>query len=383
MSRSAAFYILSGMMVFFCEYSSARYYDLYRADYTKGSYCSAIGGACASDIDFDNSFFQNPASLTAGGADFDYDYDYIEGNNLEPGMKGANSVSETSFMFAIAYSKRNWGIGLSVSEQRDEVDATTSLIDDQGATQLLRTISTANTWVINIPLSYRITRQFHFGAALVTMFQHQEVKPEGTDTFSSTAAAQSGPSFGASLGSIYEFSPFSRFGIWARTPITYYLTQDISTAAFGSKIDYHEDIGLNLPLLCAAGYSFNPWEDKAVFMFDLNYVGVTRDGNLLSFDTFSSETSQAGNRKVIAKGRKPVVEPRMGLRTPWWHGSNGTLMLGSYYENSRWENYRGRPHLTGGLAYKLPFHVPLLDEVELMAGFDVAKDYQQIFLTYR
>ena len=108
MSRSAAFYILSGMMVFFCEYSSARYYDLYRADYTKGSYCSAIGGACASDIDFDNSFFQNSASLTAGGADFDYDYDYIEGNNLEPGMKGANSVSETSFMFAIAYSKRNW-----------------------------------------------------------------------------------------------------------------------------------------------------------------------------------------------------------------------------------------------------------------------------------
>lgn len=380
--RTTALIIVLGMVP--STPAIAHMYDLYRADYVKGSYCSVIGGACAADLDFDSSFFQNPASLTAARVsdyDWDYDYDLIQGKNLEPGLKKNNDVQQETFLAAFSYRQRNWGFGLSFTQQVDKIGAVASFYDDAaGAPVNFRVNTTASTTMVNIPISYRFSDRFSLGVTLVSLFQRSKVGVSGNNASSSTNS-QNLPAVGAAIGGIWQMSPYFRTGGWVRSPITYYYSQQISTSSAFTKFSFNEDIGINYPSMWAVGAAWNPWKDKRTFSFDLNVVGTTTNGYLLSYDNFA--TAQAVSR-IEQKGRKEVVDPRIGYRGPWWTGSRGTLSLGAYYENSRWAGYPGILHATAGLAYNMPwFKFLIFDGIELMAGLDISKDYQVLFFTYR
>jgi len=376
--RGFAVWIIVG--IFVSAPAWARYYDVYRADYIKGAFCSVIGGACAADIDFDNSFFQNPASLTAGGSDYDYDYDLITGSNLEPGMKGSNDVSTSTFMGGLAFSGQKFGIGISFLKQTTSVSALGTFSDDaSGGFAQFKTQTDATIYQVNLPFSFRVSSNYNLGIAITAI--SMSIGTSVTGGSSSTASMQDFPSFGVSVGGIYRLNSNFITGGWLRTPMTFYTTQGISTKSSFTKFDYSEDIALHYPWLWAVGVGWTPWKDKNGIYFDLNYVGATEDGYMMTFDNFAS--AEASNR-LIRKGTDPVIDPRIGIRLPWYRGSNATVSLGSYLENSRWIGFDGLVHYTAGFSYKFPnFKFLMFDGVELMFGGDFAKDYTTVFFTYR
>lgn len=379
---SRIFWILILAEVLFAVPASARFYDMYRADYIKGTFCAVIGGACAADIDFDNSFFQNPASLTAGGSDWDYDYDAIKGDNLEPGMKGQNDVQDSTFMGAIAYSGTNWGVGFSFLKRTTTVSALGTFSDDAaGASAEFRTNTTATLFQFNLPISYKVTNNYHLGMTFTAIYQSIGLYISGQGATDSNTPLQPGPALGISLGGIFRISPDFITGGWLRTPMTYYTQQAISTQSTFTRFDYAEDIALHYPTLLSIGVGWTPWQNKNGLYFDLNFVGATNDGFLLTYDNFAA--AGASNR-LLRKGSNTVIDPRLGARFPWWAQSNGTISLGTYYENSRWENQPDIWHATGGISYRFPdFKFLVFDGVELMIGADIAKNYGLFFFTYR
>jgi hypothetical protein len=124
------------------------------------------------------------------------------------------------------------------------------------------------------------------------------------------------------------------------------------------------------------GANWTPWSDGRKFFFDLKTIGPTTDGYLLTYDTFSTAF---GESQLQAKGRSLVCEPRFGFQKPleWRNGRKSNLFMGSFFESSRWENQSGRIHLTGGLSYEA------ISGFEFMIGGDVAKNFGQIFITFR
>ena len=372
--------VLLGLFV--SQNASARYYDLYRADYVKGPFCSVIAGACATDLDFDSSFFQNPASLTASGSNWDYDYDLIKGNNLEPGTKPGNDVSASTFMGAVAFSGEKYGVGISLLKQTTKVSAIGILSDDAaGGTAQFKTNTTADIYQINVPFSYRVNSDLNIGISLNAIFLSADTNVSGSQGSATYTAGQFGPSLGFALGAIYRLSPEFVIGGWFKNPMTFYTRQDITANSSFTKFSYSEDLALHYPWLSAVGIGWTPWQDKNGVFFDLNYVGRTFDGYLLSYDNFAA--AEANNR-LTRKGRFGVIDPRLGARLPWYKGSTGTVSLGTYYEHSRWDSVDGLMHYTGGLAYLFPnFKFLMFDGVEIMLGADIAKNYQTIFFTYR
>ncbi len=108
----------------------------------------------------------------------------------------------------------------------------------------------------------------------------------------------------------------------------------------------------------------------------------TPDGHLLSYDNFAA--SEASSR-LQKKGQTAVVQPRFGMRLPFFSDS-WTLSLGGYQEKSRWEGQEDLGHTTGGLSYKfaaVKFLGMDLKGPEILVGMDVAKDYSTFFATYR
>ena len=372
--------ILTFVCVFITAPAWGRYYDLYRADYTKGPFCSVIGGACAADIDFDNSFFQNPASLTAGGSDWDYDYDLIQGSNFEPGMKGSNTVDSSTFMGAVAFSDKKFGMGLSFLKQSTSVSALGTFSDNAaGGHAQFQTHTEAILYQLNMPFSFRINPNFNLGFTLTALFIDQNTSVAGGTA--TNDSAQPLPTFGLTIGGMYRLNSKFITGGWFRNPMTFYSTQNITTSSPFTKFNYSEDIALRFPWLWSAGIGWTPWSDKNGIYFDLDYVGSTENGYLLSYDNFAS--AEASSR-LIRKGKDAVLDPRLGIRLPWYHGSDATLSFGSYYESSRWEGYGGLMHYTTGFSYRFPnFKFLMFDGVELMAGGDFAKNYASIFFTYR
>ncbi len=372
--------VLLGILI--SQNALARYYDLYRADYVKGPFCSVIGGACAADIDFDNSFFQNPASLTAGGSNWDYDYDLIQNNNLEPGSKPGNDVNASTFMGALAFSGQKYGLGLAFLKQSTKVSALGTFSDDAaGGIALFQTTTTASIYQFNIPFSYRVSSDFNIGISLNAIFLTDDTSVTGGGGSASNSADQIGPSLGLSIGGIYRLSPKFITGGWLRNPMTFYSKQTIATNSPFTKFSYSEDVALHYPWLWAIGIGWTPWQDKNGIYFDLNYVGTTTDGYLLTYDNFAAAEATS---RLTRKGKYAVFDPRLGIRLPWYKGSNATISLGSYYEHSRWEGIDGFMHYTAGFAYRFPnFKFLMFDGAEIMLGGDFAKDYTTVFLTYR
>lgn len=357
-----------------CTNANARVYDIYRVDYVKGAFCSTIGGACASDSDFDGAFYQNPASLTSDGSNWDYDWDIITNNSLEPQMQRTSTVNENVYSGAFAWAEARFGVGFSLAYQTDKVSTNAVVTDDNGNKQALRLSTNAATYLLNFPISYRYSSTWSVGAALNLIF-HKEAFDLGGN-LGSASVNSIGPSagMGVSFGVLYFPSSKLRIGSWFRSPVSVMEEIHIRVQSFGNDIDYLEDAQLRLPALWSTGVSWMPWEDKRTLLFDISMVGWTKNGWLLSYDNFASAVNE---QELYEKGRKITLEPRLGWRSPWSTGSHGTYMLGTYWEPARTEGARGRAHGTGGISYAFS------DYFELMAGFDVSRDFSQIFLTYR
>jgi hypothetical protein len=371
--RARKILILRLLLVFvfsifvFSQESNARVYDLYRADYPKGAFCSVIAGACTSDTHLESAFFQNPASLTAEGSlehdgAYGFDGDYNRSDNLEPGMKGNNNVNESQFMGGLGYRKDRWGVGLGIFGHQENVNSQVTVVDSQNLTHNFGLQTSATIIEFNLPLAYRISDSLSLGFSLY-----------GT-SYSEAANPASGLNFGFTLGAIDLVNSQWTIGSWFRSPVTNYTTIQLDTQAYSTTLQYEEDFALHSPWIFANGVSFKPWNDTREFLFDLDVIGNTYQGYLLTYDTFSTAV---GDSRLRAKGRNVVAEPRLGYRMPYANENKGTLFFGSYLETSRWDGLPSRIHGTGGIAYKT------LDWLELMVGADVASSFFQLFLTFR
>ncbi len=348
--------------------AQARVYDLYRADYPKGAFCSAIAGACASDPTLENAFFQNPAALTASGnADWDFDGDYNSSSSLEPGMKSQNETWEDQFMGGFGWSNGEWGIGIGFAGIQDNVDANVTLTDDVGFTHNFPLSSHSTSLEIHLPVSYRLGK-FSLGAALVANSFKFSIDP-GLNSLDVR--------MGFILGVTEQPLPNFRWGAWWKSPVTNYVNTGFDVPAFGNTLVYNEDLAIHHPWILATGASYMPWYDARTVYFDIDTIGTTDHGYLLTYDTYSS--TNLGRKTLRKKGRHVAFEPRLGYRMPWpWPANNkGTLHFGSYLETSRWEGLPDRLHYTSGISYQV------LNWLELMGGIDVAKDFTQLFLTFR
>ncbi len=369
------FYIIS----FFHSAANARIYDVYRADYMKGPFCTAIGGACASDPDFDNSFFQNPASLEAGHENWDYDYDYNKSGNPEPGTNKNNTLEESSFMAGALYAGETWGYGFSVSVMNTAVHTTAVLIDEQDRARSIVIDERARTYMFSFPVGFKVNSNLSLGASLSALFQHHELDVDHSIGTASKPKNEI-PFPTLNLGAIYQDQPSLRFGVWAKLPNIYSYSLGLQLQSFGNTVNYQEDIVLYFPWMLNFGVSYIPFKDERTLFFDLDIIGSSENSFLQSFDALSSSLK---NKDLVEKGRSIVIEPRIGWRSAWTRGSSGTYMLGSYYENSRWQNESGRLHATMGLSYKWNVNFFIFETVELMGGLDLAPNYQQVFVTYR
>lgn len=359
----------------------ARVYDIYRADYIKGPFCSAIGGACASDPDFDNSFFQNPASLEAGKENWDYDYDFNKSNSPEPGMGKDNIVSESTFYAGGLYAGPKWGYGLALSVQNDQVQSTAVLVDQNGFQQAINVNDRGNTYILTLPVAYKYNSKLSLGAAASFLYQNHSIDVAGASA--SIKPASDWPALSLSIGGIYSHSDNWRYGLWIKSPQVYEYNLNMNVNSLGNQITYKEDFFLQTPWMINLGASFMPLEDERTIFMDLDIIGSTPDGYLQSFDSFTANNNAAAQKVLVNKGRNIVIEPRLGWRSAWGRGSGGTYMLGAYYENSRWENEEGRAHETFGIAYKWTVNFYIFDTIELMFGLDIANNFQQAFVTYR
>ncbi len=356
----------------------ARVYDIYRADYTKGPFCSTIAGACASDIDFDSSFFQNPASLEAGRENWDYDYDFNKKNSLEPGMQRDNTVSESTFMAGFIWAGEKWGAGLAFSIQNDYVRSKASLMDDQGRSQAIDISDHASTYILTVPVAYRYSNKLSLGGSASFLFQDHRMDVVGINASSKPFSDLPIPSF--SLGAIYKYSENLRLGSWFRSTSSYGYSMNMDFESFGNQLSYKEDVELVFPWMWALGASYMPFQDERTLFMDVDIIGATSDSYLMGYDTF---TNLVNDKNLVKKGRNVVAEPRVGWRSAFGRDSKATYSLGLYYENSRWEGEEGRLHYTGGVSYKWPTQFFIFDGVELMVGIDTARDFYQFFLTYR
>ncbi len=354
--------------------AQASTYDVYRADYFKGAFCSAIGGACASDIDLENAFFQNPAALTAGGPTWNFDGDYQRSPSLEPGMRGENQVIERQFMGGIGWSDGRFGIGFSVTGRRDRIQSTIDVTDAQNQPQKLPLTTRLHELELNLPVGIQLDSGISIGLKISAIALSQSIRIQEGATASTQDAGDS-LRWRLTAGVIVPLSSHFRVGSWWSTPVTQEAEVQFSETVFNQTLHFQENVALHLPWIWAWGGSWMPWEDARTFFLDLNWVGTTPHGYLFSGDTLASSLGQGHLRE---KGRSLTVEPHLGYRTPWGKNfDSGNLMGGIYYEPSRWQNLPGRLHFTAGISYHA------FTWLELMMGGDVARDFFQLFLTFR
>ena len=354
--------------------ATASIYDMYRSDYVKGAFCVAVAGACSADKNLENSFYQNPASLESGEPDLVYDADYNPSNNLEPGMNVGDKINSAFYTAGIARAGDVWGFGFAFSALTASVDAQASLSDSfTGEARTVATNNSSTTFLFNIPISMRLSSKWSLGLSLNGMYYQESFKVTGSPK-SSTASVDRLPQIGVTLGGVYIPNEIIRYGSWLRTPITYYVQQNIVTQVASTQTAVVELVGLSYPILFSNGISITPFHDLKTILFDLDLIGTTANGQERTLDRFATvENSSAFLR---AKGRSIAIEPHLAWRAPWWEGSKGTYTLGSYYENGRWDQISGRLHAVTSLAYDLKF-------AELIVALDVARSYTNIQFSFR
>ena len=353
--------------------ATARSYDMYRADFEKGAFCSAIGGACASDDDLENGFFQNPAALAVHEHYWNFDGDYAASSNLEPGMKVTQEAKEARFMFGAGFSRENWGYGFSITSRKDQSGSALPVHDRNGNPGTTSLAMKNSLSLFNLAAGHKLTSRLFAGVGLTAMFFDQDLG------LSSPAAINSGrrgafPALAVTIGVIDAGSKSFRAGSWLRTSLVFHNKVRLASGSFSQPVDYRENMAVRLPWMLASGISYMPWADARTIFFDVNVIGNTPAGYQLTDDAFAGVLS---DRRLRSKGRTVSLEPRLGYRTPWSAKSRVTLLTGGYYETGRWDGLPGRLHFTGGAALRT------FTWLELMGGFDVAKNFFQLFLTFR
>ncbi len=361
---------LAILMILGSQQVGAVTYDVYHSYYTKGPFCSVIGGACAADPDFDGGFFQNPAVLTATGSQVDFDFDLETGVPLEPGVTTSEADRQDSLMGAIAAATDTLALGVSAT--RIDTAATSS------APNIVAIQMQSQQTQLNIPFAYHVSGSWDVGATLI-LFQNK-ISSDVTAGAPLQFQNQSQPGFsmGARIGALYRQQENIYYGSWIQTPINFHQTQAVSGTINGQPYNFSDSEDLHIPLVWAFGASWRPADHQITYLVQGDFIAPTPDGYLQSFDAV---TANLLNRPLTPKGRGWAFEPRLGLKQPL--SEHWTLFAGTYYENGRAEGVAGRPHLTSGLSYKIPWGLRYWDILELMAGVDVAKDFTQILLTFR
>jgi hypothetical protein len=364
------------LTLLFATSAEARVYDLYRADLPKSAFCSAIGGACSADPDLESGFYQNPASLTAGEPSWNFDFDYNGTGNTQLGAKSSNSVYEGNYSGGMGWNHGDWGIAIAFIEKQSETDSSVSVTDSRGLTQNFPLVATSTSLDVRIPLSYRINPRLSLGFALSATFWNQGLA--GGNGSRAVVTRQSSPiRWVARLGGIYH-EPNSNwsYGSWFKMPATRYTHITFDTLADSNSLHYDEDIALHDPWVWALGSRWTPWSDERALMADFRMIGPTPMGYQLTYDTFAAAF---GESRLHTKGRTLAYEPRLGYQMPthFKEGRKSLLMMGTFYEGARSDGPSGRIHFTGGLSYEI------FSGFEVMIGGDVAKNFTQLFLTFR
>ena len=349
---------------FVCE---ARTYDSYVSYSSKGAFCSAIGGACASDTDMISGCFQNPASIKAGEPDFDFDGDYVKSDNPEPGVKPSHNRSENSFLGAVAWGGEKWGFGIGLSGKNTSVHTTTTILDGQGNSISTPYSSKGQSFTFYLSAAFRYSENLSLGLSMVDLYHSESVS---TELYGNAKASPSKNYIGLpgfTLGAIYLYDSHWRFGLWLRTPSEYTTQLEIGS--------FTESIRLYNPLIVEPGLSYMPWADDRTLLFDLKFIGTTKNAYLLTYDDFASENVY--DPSLQRKGQEVSLEPRIGWRSKMGRKSDFSYMAGSYWEDIRLSNVKGRLHFTAGLTYQ-PLHW-----LEAMVGFDVSNNFFQTLVTFR
>ena len=373
-NRFAPLLICTAFFLFFGIDAKAFTYDMYRNDYAKGAFCTAIAGACAADIDPANSYFQNPASLEMGEPGLNFDGDYKPADNIEPGMKTSNQVTENTFMGGVGYAGDQFGWAFSISGRTNNVKSNASFLNELDQVRTLASEDSNLTLLFNIPVAYRINSDLSVGASLNGIYYSEKITVEGAKV-SATSAVNKFPSFSLRFGSIYRLSPYFRIGGWLRTPMTFSVVQDLNYSTSTFSVNSSERVDLHYPFMSSIGLSFMPFADKRTILFDLEFVGTTLYGFERTLDTFDSASNTSVKR---AKGHKMVIQPHLAWRSPWTEGSLGTYYLGTHYESSRWEGLSGRIHGVTGVSYV----VKSLD-IETILAIDLASDFVSLQVSFR
>ena len=288
-------------------------------------------------------------------------------------MKGPDAVRESISMFGAGFNRKNWGYGFSFTGRRDRAVSDVPVYDQNGNPEITRLTTANSLGMLNFAVGHKIDNQLFVGAGLITMSFDQGLALSGPGT-SVSNTPRTFPGIAFSFGAIDIITKKFRAGSWLRTPLISHNNVKIVSQSFLNPIDYNEDMALSMPWMLANGISYMPWADARTFFFDINVIGNTPGGYQLTNDAFASVLS---DRRLRDKGRTVSLEPRLGYRTPWPTNSKITLLAGSYYEAGRWEGLSGRLHFTCGAAYKT------FKWLELMGGVDVAKNFFQLFLTFR
>lgn len=350
-------------------HANARDYDTYRADYFKGAFCSAIGGACAADNDMISGLFQNPAALATGEPTWDFDGDYASRGIVEPGtVNGNNGAVESSAVGGLAYSTGKLGIGLSFIWRHSNVDSPTTIYEDFGKKLSTRLYGDVYNTQFRLPVAYHFASGESIGITFVVNHQFEELSISSPVNVLQTQP--SATQLRITVGGLLPLSPDFRLGSWFRLPanLADYIAVSSPTSGF---LSYREDFSQHGPWIWAIGGAYQASPTWSLYA-ENDTIGPTRQGYLFSYSVFTVDPSSTA---LTEKGRSIVFEPHLGAR----HKVNEKLRIhmGSYFENSRWEKVVGRVHGTGGISYQIG------NFLEVIAGADVARRFTQVFFTFR
>lgn len=351
----------------------ARVYDLYRVNYQKNAFCAAIGGACTSDTNRENSLFQNPAAIVTGEPGILFDGDLNFAGNLEPGMRAHDDIRELTYMAGIGWSWKDFGVGATLMGSYAVVKSHALFHQAAGIEAQVDATAESKLMFFSVPIGWRVSEKLALGASVLGRYYSEAVTPlNSPESETQTRNTVPPPSLGA--GAIYFANEYLRLGTWFRLPVRYDVARKIIVNAPSGQIAVDETISVRFPALYSVGASWMPWADDATLFADLVLVGRTTNSYLRTLDTFPSNL---GSLDLPAKGRDLVLEPHLGWRSPLSVGLPFTLHLGSYYESSRIQGISGRVHGTTSLSYKLSAGF------EPLLGIDLARDYVQVLVTVR
>lgn len=347
----------------------ARDYDTYRADYFKGAFCSAIGGACVADNDLISGLFQNPAALATGEATWDFDGDYASRSIAEPGTVNGNyGAVDSSAVGGAGYSSGRFGVGFAFVWRHSNVDSPTTIYEDGGKPLSTRLYGDVYITQFRVPLAYHFDSGLSLGATVVLTHQFAELNLADPAQILKTQPSTN--QLRISVGGLYPVNSDLRLGSWFRFPVSIADYIAFASPTTGS-ISYQEDFTLYSPWIWAVGgaYQASPtWNLYA----ENDLIGPTRQGYLFSYSIFTADSRSTA---LTEKGHSVVFEPHLGARYKFNEHLRGHM--GSYFENSRWEKVAGRIHGTGGVSYKFG------EFLEVIAGADMARHFTQLFFTFR